>query len=116
MTTTNTSQEEWQREHREQYLAYCLPSAARIQFHTAISTIKYRSLTEPQETRDEFEACLKALEQIHLIGRLLREDGHKVMMDDGPLNDQFSRDLMRRLFYSLDRRTKRILREQGLRP
>jgi hypothetical protein len=106
---------EWQRDLREQYFAHCLPSAARIQFLTAVNSIEYRSLTEPQYTRDEFEGCLKAIDQIHLIGRLLREEGHQVMLDDDKLSSEgLAQTLRQQLFNGLNQQTQQIIRSQGL--
>ena len=107
-------QKDRQRDLRADYLAHCLSSAARIQFRTAVSTIEFSALTNPENTLYEFNACRKALEQMHLIGRLLREDGHQVLMDDGPLDEKWHAELKRKLFFALNPSTQEILKEQGL--
>ncbi len=101
---------------REKYLTNCMSFAARIQFHTAVNSIKYKSIYDPASTRDEFELCLKVLEQVSLIGRILREEGYPVLMDDRPLDDNWNREMKRKLYFALNPTAKRILRQQGLRP
>ena len=113
---TLAPQSKWQRELRDQYLAHCLPSAARIQFRTAVNSIEYHALTSPDTVQAEFEACFKAIEQIHLVGRILSDEGYTDRLNTGPLDEQWCRELRRKLFFSLSRRAKRLLRLQGLKP
>lgn len=103
------------RQLNERYIAHCLPSAERIQFRTAVTSIEYWAMTSPDRVRSEFESMLKAIEQIYLIARILRDEGYPDGLNTCRQDERWRRGLKRRLFRQLSDRAQRILLSQGVR-
>src|SRR3990172_6923456 len=108
-----TSQKRWQTKHRSDYLQYCLPSAIRNQFHSSTYTIEFAALAMPTCTKAIFEREWEAIDQLQLIGHILKQSGRLVASKNRPDDERWFHKTRRDLFDCLGPSTRALLIQQG---